>query len=138
MSEQAQKNKELTRAFFDLMDKGDADAIADTYADDGYVQTMGNTLISGKRGKEETRVFAGGILSAFPEGLKFIIHSMTAEADRVAVEASSKGMHVSGTVYTNEYHFLFRWRDDKLVELKEYMDTEIVTDVLCGGARPAS
>ncbi|MDG0980867.1 MAG: nuclear transport factor 2 family protein [Halieaceae bacterium] len=137
MSEQELINKQLTRAFFALMDKADADAIADSYADDGYVQTMGNTLISGKRGKEETRVFAGGILAAFPEGLKFTIHSMTAEADRVAVEASSKGMHISGALYTNEYHFLFRWRNNKLAELKEYMDTEVVTDILCGGAKPS-
>jgi len=43
---------------------------------------------------------------------------------------------VSGAVYRNEYHFLFRWRDGKLAELREYMDTELVTDVLCGGARP--
>jgi ketosteroid isomerase-like protein len=136
MSEQEQKNKELTLNFFVLMDQGDANGIADTYADDGYVQTMGHTLISGKRGKEETRVFAGGILSAFPKGLKFTIHSMTAESDRVAVEASSRGAHVSGALYTNDYHFLFRWRDNKLVELKEYMDTEIVTDILCGGVKP--
>jgi len=135
-SEQAERNKALTRAFFDVMETGDGDAIAEWYTEDGYVQTMGNTLISGKRGKEETRAFAAGILRAFPEGLKFTIHNMTAEGDRVAVESASEGIHVSGAVYRNEYHFLFRWRDGKLAELREYMDTELVTDVLCGGARP--
>ena len=62
---------------------------------------------------------------------------MTAEDDRVSVEATSEGKHVSGVMYRNHYHFLFTWRDGKLVEMKEFMDTEKVTDILCGGQRPA-
>ena len=131
-----EKNKQLTMDFFDAMQRGDGDAIADAYADQGRVVTMGNTLISGSRGKEEIRGFAGGVLEAFPNGLEFTVHNMTAEGDRVAVEASSEGVHVSGKPYCNHYHFLLTWRDGQLLELKEYMDTEHVTDVLCGGARP--
>jgi ketosteroid isomerase-like protein len=59
-----------------------------------------------------------------------------AEGDKVAVEAVSEGQHVSGQTYSNEYHFLFEFREGKLLKLKEYMDTERVTDVLCGGQRP--
>jgi ketosteroid isomerase-like protein len=54
----------------------------------------------------------------------------------VAVEAESQGEHVSGKLYTNQYHFLFEFRDGLVVCLKEYMDTERVTDILCGGHRP--
>lgn len=131
-----EENKTRTLDFFDAIERGDAQTIADTYADDGRVVTMGNTLISGSRGKDEIRQFAGGVLDAFPEGLTYTIHNMTAEGDRVAVEASSEGLHVSGRPYKNHYHFLLTWRDGELVELKEYMDTELATDVLCGGARP--
>ena len=55
---------------------------------------------------------------------------MVGEGDKVAVEATSEGKHISGQIYTNEYHFLFEFRDGKLLRLKEYMDTERVTDVL--------
>lgn len=130
-------NKARTLAFIDAIARGDAEAIAGAYADDGHVVTMGNTLISGRRGKDEIRQFAGGVLEAFPEGLTYTIHNVTAEDDRVAVEATSEGMHVSGLPYRNHYHFLFTWREDGLVELKEFMDTEAVTEVLCGGARPS-
>ncbi len=132
----AEQNKRLTLAFFAAMQRGDAEAIANTYADTGRVVTMGNTLISGSRGKEEIRQFAGGVLEAFPAGLEFTILNMTAEEDRVAVEAASDGLHVSGQPYRNHYHFLLTWQDGQLLEMKEYMDTELVTDVLCGGARP--
>ncbi|PLW68951.1 nuclear transport factor 2 family protein [Pseudohalioglobus lutimaris] len=133
---QVEENKRRTRVFFDALQRADADAIADTYCDDGRVITMGNTLISGSRSKEETREFAAGVLDAFPEGLTFTILNMTAEDDRVAVEATSTGRHVSGLTYSNHYHFLFTWRQSQLLELKEFLDTEVVTEVLCGGARP--
>ena len=129
-------NKRRTLVFFEAIGRGDAEAIANTYCDEGRVVTMGNTLISGSRGKEEIRQFAGGVLDAFPDGLSYTIHHLTAEDDRVAVEATSEGRHVSGKDYRNHYHFLLTWRDGQLLELKEYMDTEQVTDVICGGARP--
>jgi ketosteroid isomerase-like protein len=129
-------NKQLTRAFFEALQTGDGHQIADFYADNGRVVTMGNTLISGSHEKEEIRQFAAGVLEAFPNGLVFSVHTLTAENDRVAVEASSRGIHSSGLPYENHYHFLFTWRDGKLMELKEYMDTEVITDVLCAGHRP--
>jgi ketosteroid isomerase-like protein len=75
-------------------------------------------------------------LGAFPQGIEFTIKHLTAEDDRVAVEAESHGVHVSGKVYHNYYHFLMLMRAGKLVRLKEYMDTELITEILCGGQRP--
>ena len=61
---------------------------------------------------------------------------MTAEADRVSVEAESIGEHASGQTYNNFYHFMFRIRDGKVASLTEYLDTELATEILCGGQRP--
>lgn len=131
-------NKELARRFFAALNAGDVAALVDAYADDGSVWTSGRTLISGTFPKEQIRAASGRIFEAFPAGIEFIIHAMTAEDERVAVEAESRGMHVSGRLYNNFYHFLFRFRAGKLVSLREYMDTEMVTDVLCGGQRPGA
>lgn len=130
-------NKAAVRSFFAAMNAGDGEAIADAYAEDGEVWTMGRTLISGRYGREQIRAAAGSIFEAFPQGIRFELLDMVAEGDKVAVEATSHGLHVSGQVYTNEYHFLFEFRDGRLLRLKEYMDTERVTDILCGGQRPA-
>ena len=136
MSDNSEANKATVRKFFDAMNSGDVDFIVDTYAEDGCLQTMGGTLISGTFPKEQIQVSAGSIFEVFPKGLKFKLLDMVAEGDKVAVEATSEGEHVSGQTYSNEYHFLFEFREGKLVRLKEYMDTERVTDVLCGGQRP--
>lgn len=131
-----ENNKQTVEAFFGYMNNGDVSGIVNTYHDEGYVWTKGRTLISGKYTKEQINAAAGGIFENFPEGLRFEIVNMTAEENRVAVEATSSGMHISGKLYENEYHFLFTFKDGKLLELKEYMDTERVTDVLCGGQKP--
>lgn len=131
-----EQNKAFVEAFFGYMSSGDVEGIVNSYHDEGYVWTKGRTLISGKFTKAQIQAAAGGIYEAFPEGIRFTILQMTAEDNRVAVEATSTGKHVSGQQYENEYHFLFTFKDGKLLELKEYMDTESVTDVLCGGQRP--
>ncbi|MBT4518603.1 MAG: nuclear transport factor 2 family protein [Halieaceae bacterium] len=132
----SEKNKAIVSQFFTALNAGDVDAIANTYADDGYVETMGSTLISGRFTKDQIVAVTGDIFEVFPNGLKFTVEDMIAEGERVAVEAHSEGEHISGKTYRNEYHFLFEFRDGKLIKLKEYMDTEQVTDVLCGGQRP--
>ncbi len=130
------RNKAIVKNFFKALNSGDVDAIVNTYADMGYVQTMGNTLISGQFSKKDIRAAVGGIYDVFPSGLKFTVLDMIGEGEKVAVEALSEGEHVSGQTYVNEYHFLFEFSNGELIKLKEYMDTEHVTDVLCGGQRP--
>jgi ketosteroid isomerase-like protein len=137
MSMQTETNKQVVQAFFDAMSRGDIAGFIDLYDDEGSVWTSGNTLISGTLTKAQIEQGAGAIFDAFPEGLTFTVHAMTAEGDRVAVEAESNGTHVSGKHYRNLYHFLFEMRNGKVLKLKEYMDTEMITDVLCGGQRPS-
>ncbi len=135
MSE-TEQNKAAISKLFEAMNEGDVETILNTYADDGYLHTMGRTLVSGKYTNEQSAGAAGHIFAIFPKGIKFTIIDMTAEGNRVAVEATSLGEHVSGKTYANEYHFLARFRNGKIVSFKEYMDTELATDILCAGQRP--
>lgn len=131
-----EENKQRVRDFFDALNAADGERIAAAYAPDGSCWTSGNTLISGTLSRDQIVAGAAAVLEVFPEGLVFTVHAMTAEGERVAVEAESEGLHVSGLKYNNLYHFLFEFRDGKLFRLKEYMDTERITEVLCGGQRP--
>ena len=56
---------------------------------------------------------------------------ITAEGDRVAMEARSDGMLISGKRYSNIYHFLFVFTPDGLLrEVKEHMNTAHFTETL--------
>jgi uncharacterized protein len=133
-----ERNKQLVHDFFASLNRGDVPALVAAYAPDGCLETMGQTLISGRFSRAQIADAAGQIYQVFPAGLSFAIDALTAEGERVAVEAHSHGRHVSGALYSNRYHFLFVFRAGQLALLREYMDTERVTDILCGGQRPAA
>ena len=55
---------------------------------------------------------------------------LTAEGDRVAVEAESYGEMATGKIYNNLYHFLLEVRDGKIHAVREYLDTMHAKEVL--------
>lgn len=127
-----ERNKELARVFLDALSRADQDLVADLYAEDFQLWTAGSLPFSGT--SDRTTALAGmpQILGLFPDGITFTIHAMTAEGDRVAIEATSAGTTFRGDRYRQTYHFLLRARAGKIVELKEYMDTEHARSVLVG------
>lgn len=49
--------------------------------------------------------------------------AVTAVDDRVAVEARSRTLRTNGVRFANEYYFLFRIRDGRIVEVREHNNT---------------
>ena len=131
MSSITDQNKEITKEFFEALSSG-SDQYLDFYTDESIIWTAGNNSIGGTRTKKEVVSFAQNILSAFPTGITFNITGITAENERVAVEISGKAIHASGETYNNQYHFLLRIKDGKILELKEYMDTQLAAKILLG------
>ena len=128
------QNKETARRFLEGMGHGFAQVIAETCAEDCRFTTMGTTAISGERGKAEAMAAAAQVEGIFPGGMRIVIHTMTAEEDRVAVEAESFATHMSGAPYHNHYHFFMRFRDGKLTVFKGYLDTELAASFFGGRA----
>ena len=122
---EVERNKEAARKFIEGMGVDFARAIDDALADDCVVTTMGSTAISGTRGKADALKAGAVALQIFPKGIPTVIHTMIGEGDRLAVEAESFATHISGKPYSNQYFFLLRFRDGKIVEMKEYLDTQL-------------
>jgi ketosteroid isomerase-like protein len=116
-------NKELVQTFFDNFSDGNiGDAFAHL-ADDANWWVAGSLPFSGNKTKEEYLQVVASIQTGFPDGLSLRITSMIAEGNKVAAEVESDGQHANGKRYQNEYHFLITIEDGKMVEVKEYMDT---------------
>ena len=131
MSSVTDQNKKITKEFFEALSNG-SDEYLDFYTNESIIWTAGNNAIGGTRTKEEVVSFAQNILAAFPTGIKFYITGITAEGDRVAVEIDGEAVHASGETYNNQYHFLLIIKDEKILELKEYMDTQLAAKILLG------
>lgn len=61
---------------------------------------------------------------------RMVIHGVTAENDRVAVEAESFVELINGDTYNNTYHFLFEFAHGKICCSKEYNDSQYAAAVL--------
>tara|TARA_Y100001936_G_scaffold24879_1_gene22828 strand:+ start:2255 stop:2653 length:399 start_codon:yes stop_codon:yes gene_type:complete len=131
MSTVTKENKEIAIKFFEALSSG-SEAYLDFYNDDSIIWTAGDNDIGGTRTKKEIIDFAHGILAAFPSGISFNITGITAENERVAVEISGDAIHASGQPYKNKYHFLLIIKNGKILELREYMDTQLAAKVLLG------
>jgi ketosteroid isomerase-like protein len=74
-----------------------------------------------------------GMAAAFAEMLdgpfSLTVKGVTAEGDRVAVEAESLGKLKNGRTYNNTYHFLFLFRDGKIYQAREYNDSAHAAEV---------
>jgi ketosteroid isomerase-like protein len=64
--------------------------------------------------------------------LRFTVSGLTAEGDRVAVEAESYGEVLNGKVYNNRYHFLLIFAGGKVSVVREYNDTKHSAEVWSG------
>jgi ketosteroid isomerase-like protein len=120
---QVMRNKELVSTFFEHFSAGEIDPAFALVSDDVSWWVPGDLPFSGTKTKEEYMQVVGSIQKGFPDGLELQATGMIAEGNQVAVEVASFGKHVNGKTHTNKYHFLITIEDGKIVDVKEYMDT---------------
>lgn len=130
-------NKALACRYLERIGAGDADGVADMFAENGAILVQSDTLLPPEvRGRDAIRGLIGSLPQIFPEtGLRIHIDELTAEDDRVSVVAHSDATHVSGKPYRNRYHFLLYFKDGKISASHEYLDSLLLTDIFFEGAR---
>lgn len=127
-----EENKKLAKDFLAALSRADTDWVREHYAEDMRLWTAGSLPFSGTSNKEQALAGMPQILGLFPDGIVFEIDAMTAEGERVAIEATSRGRTFRGDLYEQTYHFLLRARDGRILEFREYMDTELARKILVG------
>lgn len=126
-----EENKKIAAAFFENMSAGNGAAVLNALADTATWWVAGNFALSGTKTKQQFAELLGGIGNQIDGPLTIKATGVTAEGDRVAVEAESHAKMKNGKVYQNKYHFLLEIRDGKIQAVKEYLDTTHAAEVLC-------
>lgn len=129
----AETNKHVVLSFFDNFSVGKVDAALALMADSATWWVAGQPdkfALAGTKTKAQFAELLKGIGAAMPKGLRVTPHGLTAEGERVAVEAESYGETASGKIYNNLYHFLFEVRAGKIQAVREYLDTMHAKEVL--------
>ncbi|MBT2523444.1 nuclear transport factor 2 family protein [Arthrobacter sp. ISL-28] len=123
-------NKEVVTAFMERFSSGDIDYAHELLAENFEWEIPGNLAMAGLYDKKAFREVNEFLVKTFTEPPKWIPDSMTAENDKVAVEAHSIGDTKEGVAYRNRYHLLLTVADGKITRGVEYMDTKHVQEFL--------
>jgi ketosteroid isomerase-like protein len=127
----AAENKHLLQHIFAELARSNSQPFVDAMADDFRWTMLGSSAWS--KTYEGKQVVIRELFTALRrkmDRITTIAHRFIADGDHVAVEARGSNVTKAGVPYNNSYCFVFRVAGGKLVELTEYMDTELVTAVL--------
>lgn len=118
-------NKQLVVRYCARFGLSDVDGILEMMADDATWRVVGKPHLypgAGTKTKSEMEGVWRTMYASFSEPLSLHVLDMVAEGDRVAAECRCRAVLGDGKVYENEYHFLFRVRDGRVAEVREYTD----------------
>src|SRR5881397_2452500 len=128
----AAENKALMTSVFADMAAGDGQPFMDALADDVRWTVIGSSAWS--RTYEGKRSVATELMRPlfrqFAGEYRARAISIMAEDDRVVVEARGEVMTKAGRPYNQTYCYVFRMADGQVRELTEYLDTDLVNQVL--------
>ncbi len=119
-----ERNKALVGRFIALFSESRVDEAFALLSDDFHWQTWGSLPFSGRSDKATVRAAADGLRDAFAVKPAWIVDHMIAEGDEVAVQCHTVGDTRGGFEYRNHYHLAVTIRDEQIVEILEYMDTQ--------------
>jgi uncharacterized protein len=126
-----EENKRIVLGFLENLSAGKGAEAMNALADSATWWVPGNFPLSGTKSKAQFAELAGSLGPKIDGPLTVTPTGITAEGDRVAVEAKSHAKMKNGKLYQNTYHFLFVVRNGKIQEAKEYLDTMHANEVLC-------
>ncbi|MDI1328401.1 MAG: nuclear transport factor 2 family protein [Brevundimonas sp.] len=127
----AGRNRATLEAVFEGLAVGDGRAFVDAMAEDFTWIMIGSTDWSGVyRGKAAVRGELLRPLMARFKSYRNTPRRFIVDGDRAAIQCQGDAETLDGKRYDNTYCWVVRFRNGQLVELTEYMDTQLVVDAL--------
>jgi ketosteroid isomerase-like protein len=130
-----QTNKQIALDFLGHAFDGRMAQALELLASDATWWVLGNPdriRVSGTRDMARITKFVQNVRKLFPNGMEVQFEGVTAEGERVAVEAVSQAVMADGRPYSNRYHFLVQVREGRVQAVREYIDTQYVYEIQQG------
>jgi uncharacterized protein len=116
------RNIDLLTRYHGALQARDGEKMAHLLAPDLRYWISPGSAFSGTHTKESVLALLPALFDAQAGPSVLTYRYVTAQEDRVAVVADSTVPLKSGGSYDQTYHWLFRFKDDQIVEILEYLD----------------
>ena len=131
-AEELERRRRLVRALSESV-QGPGTVRFAGFADDFRWRMIGTTPVSGLMvGVDGVREKMQPFRERMTE-LRVTVDDVICEGDRCVKLAHSEGRMADGRTYRNEYATVFRFEDDLVVEVVEYLDTALIESVFRDG-----
>ena len=128
-------NKQRVQHVMGAMSQGRVGPLFETMAEDVTWRWMGvsqwSRSFEGKQAVVDT--LFGGVTDTRNPGSSVQVHFVHADGDYVVVEHSGRNALLDGRRYDNNYCWVFRFQNGLIQEVREYMDTQLVTETFGAG-----
>ena len=132
MTDQTETNRSLITKAFDGLRHGNPSNFMPLFGEDIEWRVMGSSSWS-KHAKGLANVerdLIGPLFARFAGPYLNIPELILADGEHVVVLAKGDAETVEGKRYANDYCFVFRMANGKIVDVREYMDTMLADAVL--------
>jgi len=125
-------NKEVIRKYFASVASGDGRALEWLADDVSWWVPQGSSLGGTYDGKEAVAELMQSGVGAYATDvpMRIDVRQLVAEGEWVCAQVELSAGTRDGRPYCNRYHFAFRLRAGKVVEVSEYVDTRYVYEML--------
>ena len=119
------KTREIVLGFFQAVNEGNSEKVLEEYYHPNINYWIpGSSVISGFHNLESLGSVGFELLKAFPRGLQIEVETILVDGNMASVTAKGKAEFSDGVPYENEYHYFLRFEGEKIIEVREYMDTQ--------------
>lgn len=125
-----EENKAVILEWVRHWNDNDHESLGRLYDDESFDwRISGLSPVSRKYTKAEVVALMGKTFRVpTKEKLHLRVKNLTAEDDRVSLEAEGSAVFADGTVFRNFYHILFTIRNGKVIRGRAYLDTWLASN----------
>ena len=134
MSDVETQNEELVKNFFETLSSGDLETLRGMFREDACWTAISKEIPGAGPHPGRDHIideFLAPVRGLFVEGdPKVSIHKLTAKDNVVYAETRALGTFQTGTVYDNLYCWAFEIIDGQVDQVREYMDSHYIMNVV--------
>jgi ketosteroid isomerase-like protein len=136
----AADNKKLIEELYAAIAVGNRTRFVETLADDVVMRVTGHYSWSRTfKGKDALlRDLYGYLSTLVADGRRTIPFNIVAGGDHVVVESVGEMQTRAGVPYNNDYCLIYRLKDGRIVEIREYCDSVLTEKILGPYRGPAA